>query len=353
MKDIELACFLQHFFEAGMGTDIGDVHAAASGTSIPTRCGSLVFVGNSHTYQPKELGGVPGAFARLAASCGHSVSAESVTQGGANLSDLWEEFESYMQRRGTEGVAFDTVVLQVGKGSAEERFIIGEVLRHRYCPLLLSLASNPQVVLYQTWSTAWPEPTEGEELTATLEEYRSVMLAAGMTEVVLARAGHAFLHLKADNRIYPALWKDDMGHGSALAGVLVAAVLALALKLTKGERLGRILEALLPSAWRTASPGFAGAAEFGQKAWREDGKGAPAAVMNLLNDPEEDLPISKYPPGMRTERRDLPFEFGDVLAAAAAGPLEISMAADLPRAGQGGYAAATSPAPKARRWQKR
>ncbi|CAK9093168.1 unnamed protein product [Durusdinium trenchii] len=293
-----------------MGTDIGDVHAAASGTSIPTRCGSLVFVGNSHTYQPKELGGVPGAFARLAASCGHSVSAESVTQGGANLSDLWEEFESYMQRRGTEGVAFDTVVLQVGKGSAEERFIIGEVLRHRYCPLLLSLASNPQVVLYQTWSTAWPEPTEGEELTATLEEYRSVMLAAGMTEVVLARAGHAFLHLKADNRIYPALWKDDMGHGSALAGVLVAAVLALALKLTKGERLGRILEALLPSAWRTASPGFAGAAEFGQKAWREDGKGAPAAVMNLLNDPEEDLPISKYPPGMRTERRDLPFEFG-------------------------------------------
>lgn len=40
MKDIELACFLQHFFEAGMGTDIGDVHAAASGTSIPTRCGS-------------------------------------------------------------------------------------------------------------------------------------------------------------------------------------------------------------------------------------------------------------------------------------------------------------------------
>ena len=24
---------------------------------------------------------------------------ESVTQGGANLSDLWEEFESFMQRR--------------------------------------------------------------------------------------------------------------------------------------------------------------------------------------------------------------------------------------------------------------
>ena len=43
-------------------------------------------------------------------------------------------------------------------------------------------------------------------------------------DVVMARAGHAFLHLKSadkDGRIYSALWKDDMGHGSALAGQLV------------------------------------------------------------------------------------------------------------------------------------
>ena len=39
-------------------------------------------------------------------------------------------------------------------------------------------------------------------------------------EVVLAKAGHAFLHVKLSDsvHVYPALWKDDMGHGSALAG---------------------------------------------------------------------------------------------------------------------------------------
>ena len=54
----------------------------------------------------------------------------------------------------------------------------------------------------------------------------------------------------------------------------MAALLALALKVTTGERLGRwalkglracvprILEALLPQAWRTASPGFAGISCF-------------------------------------------------------------------------------------------
>lgn len=40
------------------------------------------------------------------------------------------------------------------------------------------------------------------------------------------------------------------------------------------------------------------------------GRGAPAAVMQAVADPEEDLPLNKYPPGMRTERRDLPLDFG-------------------------------------------
>ena len=55
-------------------------------------------MGNSHTYQPKELGGVPGAFSRLAASYRHSVSCESVTQGGADLTELWEEFQGFLER---------------------------------------------------------------------------------------------------------------------------------------------------------------------------------------------------------------------------------------------------------------
>jgi hypothetical protein len=87
-----------------------------------------------------------------------------------------------------------------------------------------------------------------------------------------------------------------------VSGVLVAAVLALALKLTEGERLGRqgasgncfhvelfagsivfmcfvataacqrILEAMLPNAWRTASPGFAGCGVRTKLSEQKDGK---------------------------------------------------------------------------------
>ncbi|CAJ1400657.1 unnamed protein product [Effrenium voratum] len=314
---------------------------------------SALFVGNSHTYQPKELGGVPGALSRLAAACGHTLSTESVTQGGADLADLWAEFQSFVQRS-KDGASWDTVVLQVGKGSDEHsRFAIVEVLRHRYAPLLLQMPS-PRVVLYQTWSTPWPGASEGEELTASLEEYRAALVSAGIKEVSVAKAGHAFLHLRSlDSRVYPALWKDDMGHGSALAGTLVAMVLAMTLGITQGERAGRMLEAMLPSAWRTASPGFAGATDFGQKAWREESKGAPAAVMSLLQDADEDLPLSKYPPGMRTERRDLPFQFGELLVASAAS-VQVSGPTASPeepmKCSPGGYA--TEPV-KARRWQKR
>lgn len=73
-----------------------------------------------------------------------------VTQGGADLADLWEEFQQFVQKSsnlatggwnavtcefllrsvpsfaGKEGVAFNTVVLQVGKGSGESGFVITE-----------------------------------------------------------------------------------------------------------------------------------------------------------------------------------------------------------------------------------
>jgi len=71
----------------------------------------------------------------------------------------------------------------------------------------------------------------------------------------------------------------------------------------------------------------------------QQGKAAPTAVMNLVNEEphrdgmcfrivrlcilsgdsgelfeEDDLPLHKYPPGMRTERRELPFQFGALLS---------------------------------------
>lgn len=203
-------------------------------------------------------------------------------------------------------------------------------------------------------------------LDESLEEYRAALLVAGIREVLVARVGHAFLAVREasatlNERIYPALWKDDMGHGSALAGALVAAVMVLSLGLgspsSEGRQrpLGRILEAMLPNAWRTASPGFAGEVKVGQKGWRDECKGAPAELMELLQ--EEDLPLQRYPPGMRTERRDLGVDFGDVLAAAAAEVVGPSEPLCVGSADTGGYLdtvdcpAAPADPPKSRRWQ--
>eukprot|EP00439_Symbiodinium_sp_Y106_P015260 s741_g2.t1 len=233
-----------------------------------------------------------------------------------------------------------------------------EVLRHNYAALLKEISVS-KVILYQTWSGPWPEENEVEQLNKSLEEYAAALLSAGLAATP-ARVGHAFLHVRAarpeNDRIYPALWKDDMGHGSALAGALAAAVLVRALGLDDGRPLGRILEAMLPSAWRTASPGFAGQAEFGQKGWRDEGKGTTGEVMQLLGNTEEDLPLSKYPPGMRTEKRDLGFAFGDILASAASKAVDACTVDASATRTAAGYAsqppAAAEAVSKSRRWKR-
>lgn len=321
----------------------------------------LLFVGNSHTYQPKELGGVPGALARLAAaaSAGTQLLVDSVTQGGADLVDLWEEFETFVRKDGVP-CRWDTFVLQVGRGAdANAQFATEQVLQHRYAPLILALAPGARVLLYQTWSGPRPEANEARLLSESLALYSKALHSAGVQNVLEARVGHAFLALQTDmtidKHIYPALWKDDMGHGSALAGALVATVMLISLGLEgqASARLGQILEAMLPGAWRTASAGFAGTEGFGQKGWRDESKGAPAELMTLVGDPEEDLPLSKYPPGMRTERRDLGLAFGDALVAAAKAATAIAE----PQSSTGGYSPQPAPtkdqAQKSRRWQKR
>ncbi|CAK0897871.1 unnamed protein product [Prorocentrum cordatum] len=174
---------------------------------------------------------------------------------------------------------WDAVVLQVGRGAdSESRFAEAEVLRCRYAPLILDTHPRSQVVLYQTWSEPYPGPSEAALMAESLAEYQGALREGGLQTVCCVRAGLAFLGVArdphADRRVYPALFKDDSGHGSALAGALVAAAVALPLGLagplggpSPCRSLGRILEAMLPSAWRTASAGFAGDAEFGQKLW--------------------------------------------------------------------------------------
>lgn len=333
-------------------------------------CRKLFFVGNSHTYQPKELGGIPNAVTRLAAAAsGAKLEVDSVTKGGADLVDVWEEFAAFVQGAGQDRT-WDTFVLQVGRGADKNmQFAIAQVLEHRYAPLLLEGQPDCRVLLYQTWSGPRPLSNEVDLLAESIDEYRAVLLAAGIREVLVARAANAFLAVRdasaLDKCVYPALWKDDMGHGSALAGALVAAVMVLSLGLgprSEGRQrpLGRMLEAMLPNAWRTASPGYAGDIGFAQKGWRDEFKGAPALVMDLVGDPDEDLPLNKYPPGMRTERRDLSVAFGDILAAAAAEAVKMDQPQNAVVGSNGleGYPSNASAAPaaqdlpaKSRRWQ--
>lgn len=291
----------------------------------------LLFVGNSHTYQPKELGGLPGAVGRFVSStCGTELEVDSVVKGGAFLDELWEDFKSKLRDRA--GVPrWDTFVLQVGQApDPQAEQATNAVLKECYAPILRELQPPCTVLLYQTWSGPQPATGEAERLAETSSSHRTALLDAGLCDVRIAPVGHAFLALQeasfSSRRIYQALWKDDSGHASALAGALAAAVVALSLDLLppdvqgKQQRpLGRILEAMLPSAWRTASPGFAGEADFGQKLWgaHQATKSAPGEVMSLLANTEEDLPLNRYPPGLRTEKRDLGSAFGDCLAAAA------------------------------------
>lgn len=321
----------------------------------------LLFVGNSHTYQPKELGGVPQAVGRLAAALGCSEwEVASVVRGGADLLDLREEFETTL-RAASE--VWDTFVLQVGCGAEPgNRAAIEHVLQEGYAPLLMDAAGpGVTVLLYQTWSGPRPLPSEGDRLGESAAAYSAALRGAGVRDVRVAPVGNAFLALHTstafDRHIYPALWKDDMGHGSALAGALVALVIVLALgvgQVAGGSRqhpLGRIVETMLPSAWRTASPGFAGDVEVSQKGWRESGKGAPSEVMDLLANTEEDLPLSRYPPGMRTEKRDLGVAFGDALVAAASdalGPAGLGGQSTTSTCGESCSAEQTV---KPRRWQ--
>jgi len=339
------------------------------------RCRRLLFVGNSLTYQPKELGGLPGAVARIAAAAvGEDWHCESVTEGGADLLDLWEDFETRLLRG--NGEVWDVIVLQVGQGSLEEesRFAMVEVLSHRYGPLLRERQPNCQVVLYQTWADPGQLPGEAALLHQAVEVYRASLLAAGGPgEVLIARVGEAFRLVREGTQLgvpvdggrwYPALFKDDSGHPSAFAGLLIAAVVVL---VSVGvdevcshlpRPLGQILSAILPASWRTASTGYAGEVELGQRGWLDGKRTLPAG---LTHDADEDLgALAKYPPGMRTEKLALGPGACDALAAAATlasrtdapGASDHSAQAHATRS-DAAAALALAPAPALRRWRAR
>lgn len=320
----------------------------------------ILFVGNSQTYQPKELGGLPGAVSRLASGAlGFEAQCDAVTQGGADLLDLWEAVEARVRRSAEEGEpAWDVVVLQAGRGgTVEARFATEQALEHRYGPLLIRQQHTCRFVLYQNWADPGADPRQPDSSKA-MRAYRSALFAAGVADVRIAWVGEAFQQLRedeaVDRHLYPALFKDDMGHPSAFAGLLMAAVVAPCLAPdeapSSSRPLGPVLEAMLPAAWRTASPGYAGAAEFGQKGWLDGRRTLPAGLVE--EDDEELGPLAGRPPGTRTERRDLGFAFGDVIVAVAASAARACGSSAPAQVETPEAAQAATPASSKRRWRK-
>lgn len=286
----------------------------------------VIFVGNSLTYQPKELGGVPGIVHRVAsAHLGLDLQCTAITKGGADLLELWDDFEAFAL--GDAGPPWASVVLQIGRAEDADatRVTLGETLRHRYGPLLRKVAPDGlRVILYHTWRDPADSDIPGSP--EGVEVCKMALQKAGLGDVQVAAVGDAFQHLRrdaaADRSLFPALFKDDMGHPSALAGLLIATVIVLALASGGGLQAGstakrplsQVLEAILPPAWRTASPGYAGEAQVGQRGWRDTRR---TLLAGLVENDEEDGPLSRYPPGMRTEKRTLGPAPCDALTRAA------------------------------------
>lgn len=274
----------------------------------------VLFAGNSMTYQPKELKGIsskelmglPAVVEKVArGALSMEVICDSVTQGGASLLQLWEDFQAYVHSSKT----IDVVVLQVGCGVTEE----AQVLRDQYGPLIHKHNPRCRVVLYDLWLFPGRDLPPGEDELAirTMDSYREALLFAGLTNICIANVGAAWRELRedvsCDRRIYPALFKDDMQHPSALGGLLNGSVVALSLAQAAPRRpLHEVLEAILPPFWRTGSIEFHRSLgtepDFGMKLWKDFKQNLSAGLVD--DDDDEEL-LGKYPPGTRTEKRDL------------------------------------------------
>mmetsp|Transcript_76989 Transcript_76989/g.214014 ORF Transcript_76989/g.214014 Transcript_76989/m.214014 type:complete len:269 (-) Transcript_76989:31-837(-) len=232
----------------------------------------VLWVGNSYTYYPEAIGGVPGAL-RLLAAAGGAEEAEHVqlVRGGASLVSLAADFERCLEVAASAASgrqAFDVVVLQdqsltpaggaVGRGApGEAREESLAALRQRYAPLLHGgqEAGCPEigVVLYQTWGRPasmhkQPEVVgDFEEMSRRTADgyqlYGEVLAASGVANIEVARVGDAYMQLVAepgDARLFHGLFQDAIGHPTPAAALLIACVFARTLaRLRWRPRLGQ------------------------------------------------------------------------------------------------------------------
>lgn len=215
----------------------------------------VLWVGNSYTYLPTALGGIPGTVSLLAELEAEPDILEhaTVVQGGVSLVELAARFEEAARAEPPGG--FDAVVLQEQSLTPAggvwgphprpyaAREASEEALRRCYAPVLRDLQQQhgTRVLLYQTWGR--PAKMHGQpevlgdfedmsrRLAEGYEHYARALAEEGVVAPETVACGEAYVRLgrSASAPLLPSLYADAIGHPTPLAALLVAAVFARAL----------------------------------------------------------------------------------------------------------------------------
>ena len=179
------------------------------------QCTRVLFIGISYTF----VNDLPGTFARLAASGGHTVETAMIAPGGAFLADEAADASVGAAITGTRWAA---VVLQEQSerpaSVAERSDFISAV--NRLAAMTVDDGARP--LLLETWAhrDGWPDlHMDYAAMQAAIDE--AYAQAAAQTGSAVIPAGEAWQRALAANPTI-ALWQDDGSH-PATAGTYLAA----------------------------------------------------------------------------------------------------------------------------------
>jgi hypothetical protein len=186
----------------------------------PSGCVRILFIGNSYTY----VNDLPATVAKLAASSGHRVAADSVAVGGATLADA---LGSADRRQRMAAVHWSFIVLQ-----EQSQIPASPELRQQdMFPAARTLAglveaAGAEPVLFETWAhrDGWPEAglASYDLMQAQVDDAYDIL--SHELQVPEAPVGSAWSIVRATDPGL-GLWVDDGVHPTPAGTYLAACVL--------------------------------------------------------------------------------------------------------------------------------